>query len=59
LAAVRDHFQKLIVGPQKQAAPFGAEESDTESSWLQRVDLSTRRHHTYGALTIRGLSNQQ
>jgi hypothetical protein len=27
LAAVRDHFQKLIVGPQKQAAPFGAEES--------------------------------
>src|SRR6516225_4194095 len=59
LAAVRDHFQKLIVGPQKQAAPFGAEESDTESSWLQRVDLSTRRHHTCGALTIRGLSNQQ
>jgi hypothetical protein len=28
LAAVRDHFQKLIVGPQKQAAPFGADVSD-------------------------------
>jgi len=39
LAAVRDHFQKLIVGPQKQAAPFGADVSDTESSWLQRADL--------------------
>ncbi len=32
LAAVRDHFQKLIVGPQKQAAPFGADDSDRELS---------------------------
>ena len=44
LTAVRDHFQKLIVGPQKQAAPFGADVSVTESSWLQHVDLSTCSH---------------
>ena len=35
LAAVRDHFQKLIVGPQKQAAPFGAEGDARGGSCLQ------------------------
>jgi len=44
LAAVRDHFQKLIVGPQKQAAPFGADDWVTQLSWLERVDLLTRSH---------------